>query len=384
MSKSAALTYVQLVWTKTRIRGSFQRLNTAMFHALKSAIEADLEFNVGDLGKMPGIGRWLGGGDETLYKLACGAERGIQNVSAALAFEKYFGRLPWLWAEETKSPGRLYIGSQFTWAGEFVTVTSFNDDKATLIACTYTDNEADSSDGLKVGGIGYFRNGYRKVEALHIDEDDTVCVRFSPKVEHDRTIARRFTITHDELVAKRKEYDGRRKKYEQQIAAAETMIQIDAIGVAATAEGKNAYRHFDLDILWDAFKARGAAINEKQSAAEAEAYELYRAKEYAQLVERWVAGEDVHLPLRSEPTIRVRVKGNRVEVSNGNSVTLTGARTALAFVLGHRAAGWEANGSTFDVDAFKVKRVHPTEGVTIGCTHFDWPEVERFQTLLAA
>lgn len=383
--KSPALQHVQHVWSNTRIRGSYQRLNTAMYLALKNAIEADLEFHEADLDKMPGIGRWLTAGGENLYALACGSERGILNASAAAAFEKMYGRKVWLWAEETKTPGRLFIGSQFTWEGELVTVTSFNDTKQTLVACSYKDAHRFMSDdeAKKAGDLVYFKSAYRSLEVYREDKDGTICARFSPPTHNnERVIARRFTITHAELTAKRKEYDARRRKFEKQIAGAATLAELDAIGQSVSAEGQHAYRHFDLDILREALKERREQIKENQSAAEAAAYELARDQEYARLLERWVAGEAVTLPLKAVPTIRVRIVRNRVEVSNGNSVTLSGAKKALAFVLKHRAKGWSENGETFDVDAFKVNRIHPADGVTIGCTHFDWPEIERFQSLI--
>lgn len=88
------------------------------------------------------------GVDEGHYSLAvrCG------NLSFAYAYEKLKGRIPFIgiglyydrcWpsfsnhATQYKSAGRLVRGTEFSWKGEKVSVTSFKDEKHSLIACAY-------------------------------------------------------------------------------------------------------------------------------------------------------------------------------------------------------------------------------------------------------
>lgn len=376
---SPTLTHVMHVWNNVS-HSSYQRLNGAMYSALKNAIKSGMRFNATDLVTLAGetrMDRWWGDG-ERLYGLACGSDRGTYNLSASAAFECHFGRKPWLWAERIKTPERLYVGFQFNWKGERIHVTSFDDSKQSLTACSYNnDDQEDDS------GIIYCFNEYRKLEYRKQYEDGTIVGRFSgPAVDHARTIKRRFTITYEQLMAERKAYDIRRRTLEKAIAAAATLEALDAVAITAGEMGttQTFYRHFDLDILRAAFAKRRTVIKENMSRAEREDYELKREAQVGSDMARWVAGEDVR---RHFTAIRVRIKNNRIEVSNGNSVTLEAGRATLAFALKHRRKGWQANGKESpSVDGFRIDTVHPTDGVTIGCTRFEWPEVDRFQGLL--
>lgn len=86
---------------------------------------------------------------EEHYSLAvrCG------NLTFAYAYEKLKGRIPFIGigleysrycvpdfsnhATQSKSSGRLVLGTQFSWKGETVKVTIFKDDEHSLIACAY-------------------------------------------------------------------------------------------------------------------------------------------------------------------------------------------------------------------------------------------------------
>ena len=87
------------------------------------------------------------GVDERHYSVAvrCG------NLTFAYAFEKLRGRIPFIgfgldyydcWPIYSKhntppTMGRLVMATEFGWKGETVSVTSFNDEKHSLIACAY-------------------------------------------------------------------------------------------------------------------------------------------------------------------------------------------------------------------------------------------------------
>ena len=99
---------------------------------------------------------------EDHYSLAvlCG------NTSFARAYEALRARKPFLGqglnyhdqnrrfgvrgGTTEKTQGRLILGASFDWMGEKVTVTSFHDDKQTLIACSYHPTESEYSQNGKI------------------------------------------------------------------------------------------------------------------------------------------------------------------------------------------------------------------------------------------
>ena len=149
--KSPALRLIRLVWEnhgqqqgKSNIRDDH-----AIDAALCLAIRYGLRFEPDDFKK---LADWFKGyaapislifGDERHYALACGAERGIENKSAAIAFEHWKKRKPFLIREsrKVKTPTRVYVGFQFDWHYQLVTCTSFKDDGSALIACTYEQGD---------------------------------------------------------------------------------------------------------------------------------------------------------------------------------------------------------------------------------------------------
>lgn len=103
--------------------------------------------------------RWYGV-DERHYSIAvrCG------NLTFAYAFEKLYGRIPFIgigleyydcwpgYSKHNTSPtmGRLVEGVRFQWKGEQVNVTSFNDEKHSLIACAYGPNTKEGYASSKI------------------------------------------------------------------------------------------------------------------------------------------------------------------------------------------------------------------------------------------
>lgn len=79
------------------------------------------------------------------------------NLTFAYTVEKLWGRIPFIgfgldyrrcWLEfsnhatQSKSAGRLVMGTEFRWKDETVKVTSFNDKEHSLIACAYHPDPA--------------------------------------------------------------------------------------------------------------------------------------------------------------------------------------------------------------------------------------------------
>jgi len=216
--KSPALQFIHTAWEHLP-RASWQRLNSAMFKTLKIAVVGGMKFEPGDFTHMQGIGRWLSGGDEGIYSLACGEERGTENPSAAISMEtSHFKRPAYLWEEETKTPQRLHVGAWFSWHGDRVKVTSMSSER--IVACYYKDRD-------------------------------------------ERTPTRRYAITLDELNAERKRFKDRRKAIEKEIEACETVQSLNAIATDKPLQMQVPYlRHFDVEAVREQFSIKMRALQE--------------------------------------------------------------------------------------------------------------------------
>jgi hypothetical protein len=362
---------------------SWHRINSGMYSALNNAIRSGMKFDPQDIvqmGEQFDAGYWITNGGEGLYELACGSQRGSGNTSAAIAMETWMGRPAYLWAERSKTPERLYVGARFTWRGHLVTVTSMGAES--LVACTYKD-ERDSNEENVLGAVAYVFGSQRRIEALAKTEADQIMVRYSAKLpngDQSRSVAKRFTVKHAELTAERKAYEARRKKYEALFAAAQTFDELDAATKAAQAEGRAAFRHFDIEILRESASASRQRIKEAMSAAEQHAWQLKHDQQQAADLARWVNGEEI---ARHFSQVRLRVRDGWVETSTGQRATVKGARAGLAFIRKHQAKGWHRNGETFDVDAFPIERIGG-DGVQVGCTLVPMSEINRIAPLLKA
>lgn len=384
---SPALSHIVHISKHVKRSASGQKRGHALYAALANAIDCGLDFAKGDfvyLRDKLDLSSWIGeSGIESMYSTACGGERASSNPSAALAIEHMLKREPFMWAEETRTTKRLHVDSRLTWKGVFVTVTSFDDKEKTLTACSYKRERNDGEDGI--GKRSYFKGNYHTLDALKQCADGSLIVRFSPPVEHEpEKVDRRFTITCAELTELRKDYDRRRRVHEKAIAAATTLDEVEVSRVRAAAEGREAYRHFDIEILSEAVARRKEEIEGAMDRAERELSQQEqnrRCKEqHAANLEKWLAGEDVRDFIYSGD-VRIRINGDYVETSNGNRVTIDAACATLAFVAKYRESGWAMNGRKHDVDAFKLERVG-SEGIQIGCTFLPWSEVDRCAELL--
>ena len=145
---SPALQLLTLVWQHCQeaTSHSWLKLNHAMLAALQLAIEAGMRFDTADFDVI--FDRFRGGywcGLELVYSTAVL----YRNSSAYLDIEREMGRKPFIvkGASITADTGdgrsgeglaRLIIGAGFRWKGEQVTVTSFNDKRGNVTACSYS------------------------------------------------------------------------------------------------------------------------------------------------------------------------------------------------------------------------------------------------------
>ena len=138
---------------------SWARLNRCMQTALHLAIEAGLKFDLDDFAYIARSFRWghWAGDGEGFYCHAV-AENSMPCIKA---FEHYHMRKPFIvddvaqWWDNHytyRNRGRLAVNSTFTWRGERVAVTSFNDKKGELIACSYKPREKDER-GYLIGSL---------------------------------------------------------------------------------------------------------------------------------------------------------------------------------------------------------------------------------------
>lgn len=356
-----------------------------MRSALSNAVGSGMKFAPNDLKTIAKNFRssyWMGDG-EGLYGAACGGERGDYNLSAAIAFETWWGRKPWLWSENSKTPKRLHVGERFTWQGHFLTITSFDDAKQTLTACTYKKRDDDTS---------YHDGAYRRLVSERIDKKKFLTQRWSPEIDertHETTkIAKRFTITFDELQAVRKSADAKVRKYLKELESAADVKALEVVWKKVVRVG--GWRHFDVEALRAAYAARPDAIRRaiqeiEDAARRAEQQKVWaeQAKKLAEThdadLERWLAGEEME---RYFNVVRLRIKGEFVETSTNQRATVVGAKRALRFINKHRARGWESNGEQAHVDQFPIKSI-TDENVVVGCTTVPMSEVDRIGKLLA-
>ena len=383
---SPALTCIQAAYESMPYGISTERYRHGMWKVLEAAVTSGMRFEPDDFAKMKNPALWCGrsGNDEVLYGLACGADRNTENTSAAIAMEKWFERPAVLWAEKTKTPERLYVGSKFTWDGRVVQITSMRDDS--LVACTYTAHSHSGRNRAEVGTFDYFDGDYRKVLQRKDAENGNVFIEFGPAdktVSHSGVIEKRYTVKYAALAAARKIFDERRRRVEKQIKEAMTLERLSVVAAAASREGRGFFHHFDIEILREAVSAARKRIKEAMSAVEVEAEKLREEAAEAFDLKRWMRGEDVH---RHFNELRVRVKDGYVETTTGQRATVESVRKLLPFIQLYRRKKkeWVRN----DPDAPSAD-LHPLRrielgGVLIGCTYFPWAEVDRAAAALKA
>ena len=136
------LVYEHACETKTF---SWRMLNLALSNALMIAVNSGMRFERGDfseIAKRFNSGFWIGDG-EAIYWDAID----VGNISAAISLEGYKGRYPFIFDKilnpDTKNSfikRRIHVADMILWKTQIASVTSFNDEKGYLTACTYKND----------------------------------------------------------------------------------------------------------------------------------------------------------------------------------------------------------------------------------------------------
>lgn len=374
--RGAAYEAVRHVYRESPGR-SWTRLNGALSGTLMAAIEAHLSILPDDFTAICEDfrgGYWMGdGGGSHLGERFYDAAVRLGHTPACIAFEKWAGRPPALWAEKVKTPERLRGGSEFTWEGLRVTVTSMKSEY--LVACTYKlqgHHGHHGQDTLAEGHLDYIDGHYRPVEYLKRTRDGRMLVRFGAKVPHETAkVDRQFKIAYADLASKRKAYDAALKAAIKQIDSVEDAEQLVGLYDKLNALPRNTFRHFDIEAI-------GAAIKKKrESLKEADVRRVERISE-AEALKEWIAGADIYRPFKS---VALRVRGQYVETSTGQNVTLESAKKMLPWALAHRRKTTFGPITGQRIDMHEVRRTSP-EGLVIGCTLIPWTEIDRLATIL--
>jgi hypothetical protein len=133
------------------------------------------------------------------------------------------------------------------------------------------------------------------------------------------------------------------------------------------------------------------AKERKRQAKEVIERQVIIEKEKAEIIEKWLKGENVQFPYNiNRVYLRQRfislediLRGKDqsvMETSKGVRVLLEDARRAFQFVMEHKEKLWERNGEQFKIGDYHIDRV-TKQGVIAGCHHVTWDEIERFATL---
>ncbi len=330
---SPALAFLTQAWNSLPLK-SWASLNSAMNTCLQVAVLGGMKFAPDDLEKVPRLVRWLSYG-EGVYALACGSRRGSENLSAAIAFETWWGREPWLWQWETSAAERLHEGATLNWKGEALKVTSLG--KEQVVACAY---EAGRSAPVKV----------RKISRQEFDDERK---RLAKLV---RDTIKRFDEAPDRA----------------------------ALEVLAPEVKAMAWRPCDREKLKQEFTRRCSDFAKEVARAAEQARREKERAENARLaathdadLAAWLRGADIRRPFDG---VRLRLKEGRIECTTGHKLTLRDGLFILDFARRH--PGFCAASSGQDVksptDRMPITAV-TAEGVRCGCTLIPLSEMERIE-----
>ena len=103
-------------------------------------------------------------------------------------------------------------------------------------------------------------------------------------------------------------------------------------------------------------------------------FESAQVKFEAEKIQRWQAGESVHLDY-SLPAM-VRRESDELVTSKGARVPISEAEKAFRFAS-IRKAGWHKNGERLQVGNYELDAVNES-GIVAGCHRISWDEINRF------
>lgn len=140
----------------------------------------------------------------------------------------------------------------------------------------------------------------------------------------------------------------------------------------------------DLDL--EAVKERCRKQDEKTARARAKADKARAERDRIASLEReeqkklWIDGHpNAHYRNRYEEPTLMRVRGDKLETSQGASVPLDHAKRAFRAILRCREEGttWETNGHTLHVGSFAISKIEANGDFRAGCHTIKWEETER-------
>lgn len=330
---------------------SYKRLNPSLRSTLENCITADLPFKPDTFRRIYCELRgswWFGDGSgshigEGFYSTACS----VNHSSAQQSFEHFAERPGVLWEENAATPSRLHVGSQFTWHGRYLTVTSMRNDS--LVACSYKDYRQEVR-GIKAGAT----IGYDPVWLITSTKRDGAATMLRVvkvgKSYNERGIDKRFIIRYAEIVDLRRSAKARVKSMLEKIAACDPKKDADKLSKEINSEH---FRHFEFEEIRAGFQRRKEWIANEGK------------------IEAWRKGENgAWLDVKQ---VLVRVNGDRVECSNGNHISRSAAVAVLPVLMAQRS---KTTSLKLPLDSYQIDRVS-NAGVKIGCTLIPWPEIDR-------
>jgi hypothetical protein len=328
---------------------SYKRLNPSLRSTLDNCITADLPFQRDTFQRIYNElrgGRWFGDGagsadGEHFYTTACLCN----HASAQQSFELFAERPGVLWEENAKQPERLHVGSEFTWKGHFITVTSMRKDN--LVACSYKDYVPDVK-GLKAGARFGYDPEWLVISSKGKGSTIDLRVKATKRESGRREVNKRFVIPYIEIIELRRTAAKRLK---------ELIAKIDACDPSDTAAlvteiNRSHFRHFELEDIRAAFSARKELFADRDK------------------IQAWRDGRNGEW-LSTDLTL-LRLHNGRIECSNGNSISRAAATAVLPVLLEHRN---KATSLAIPLESYKIERTN-SDGVKIGCTIVPWSEIE--------
>lgn len=135
---------------------------------------------------------------------------------------------------------------------------------------------------------------------------------------------------------------------------------------------------------WDNFAALLDRVEVRKAQEEKEAREAQERRELEaqEHLQEWLRGERERCPYAITKTYFRLTPSGDLESSKGVNIPRTEARSAIAFILSKREAGWKRNGETYQIAGYHLDSVNEA-GVVAGCHRFDWVEFDRVRGLLA-